>query len=328
VGYYFVSDSVTERSYMKFPLVTILIITWNRKKDVLETVQSVYEQAYPNFEIVVVDNGSNDGTVDAIHHTYPIVRVVPLNRNMGVSVGRNAGIAIAQGEIIFCLDSDASLGCDTLNYLICKFQAEPKIGVINSKIVNAYTKTLDGGPGWVYSSKQKAQEYKEFSSFSFSEGGAAIRKEVFDRVGLFWDFLFFGCEGQEFSLRVLDAGYTILYYPKSIVYHRSSPNARLIAKDRDCNILMNSLSIYFVRYPWWMFILLTPLKVIATFFRGTRRGYLRQVLVTLLGFIRNLPFLWRQRHPIRNETALYYMKLLHEQGPLSWDLFTWLKYKS
>jgi GT2 family glycosyltransferase len=266
--------------------------------------------------------------VDALRQAYPDVKIVPLERNMGVSVGRNAGIAIAQGEIIFCLDSDASPGTHTLNNLVRKFQAEPRVGVINSKIINVYTKTLDGGPGWVYSSKQKAQQYKEFLSFSFSEGGAAIRKEVFDRVGLFWDFLFFGCEGQEFSLRVWDAGYKILYYPEAIVYHRSSPNERLSEKDRDCNMMMNSLCIYFVRYPWWMFLLLAPLKFGAALFRGTRRGYLLQVLGTFLHFTQQLPYLLKHRSPVRNDTARYYLKLLREQGTLSWDLSTWLKHKT
>jgi GT2 family glycosyltransferase len=312
---------------MESPLITILIITWNRKGDILETVQSIYEQAYQNFEIIVVDNGSNDGTVDALSNTYPSVKIIPLDRNMGVSVGRNAGISIAQGEIILCLDSDASPGHETLNNLVRKFHAEPTVGVINSKIVNAYTKTLDG-PGWVYSSKQKAQQYKEFLSFSFSEGGAAIRKEVFDRVGLFWEFLFFGCEGQEFSLRAWDAGYKILYYPEAIIYHRSSPSARTKDTDRDCNILMNSLCIYFVRYPCWMFLWLAPLKLFAVLFRGIRRGYLRQVLGTIRSFVQQLPYLWKHRSPIRNDTAHYYLKLLREQGPLSWDLSSWLKYKT
>jgi GT2 family glycosyltransferase len=312
---------------MEFPLITILIITWNRKEDILETLHSIYEQAYQNFEIIVVDNGSNDGTVDTLSQAYPGVKVVSLDRNMGVSVGRNAGIAIAQGEMILCLDSDASLGRDTLNNMICRFQAEPRVGVINSKIVNAYTKTLDG-PGWVYSSKQKAQQHKEFLSFSFSEGGAAIRREVFDQVGLFWDYLFFGCEGQEFSLRVWDAGYKILYYPDAIIYHRSSPSARVKGKDRDCHILMNSLCIYFVRYPCWLFLILAPLKFLAALFRGIRRGYLRQVLGTFLSFMQQLPYLWKHRSPIRNDTARYYLKLIREQGPLSWDLSTWLKHKT
>ena len=120
----------------------------------------------------------------------------------------------------------------------------------------------------------------------------------------------------------------ILYYPEAIVYHRCSPNARINKKDRDCSNMMNSLCIYFVRYPWWMFFLLAPLKFGAAFFRGARRGYLRQVLRALLDFMRHLPFLWKHRCPIRNDTALFNLKLLHEQGPLSWDLFTWLKHKT
>ncbi len=309
-------------------LVTILIITWNRKKDVLETVHSVYDQAYQNFEIVVVDNGSNDGTADALRQAYPGVKIVRLDRNTGVSVGRNVGIAIAQGEVIFCLDSDASLGRDTLHALMRRLHDEPAIGVINSKIVNAYTNALDGGPGWVYSTRQMTQQDQEFLSFSFSEGGAAIRKEVFDRVGLFWEFLFFGGEGQEFSLRVLDAGYRILYYPEAIVYHRSSPDARCNERDRDCSNFRNTLCIYFVRYPWWMFLFLAPLRLGAVILRGARRGYLLQVLVALFDFIRHLPFLWTQRRPIRTDTAFSYLKLLREQGPLSWNLSAWLQYKT
>ncbi len=92
--------------------------------------------------------------------------------------------------------------------------------------------------------------------------------------------------------------------------------------------MMNSLCIYFVRYPWWMFFLSAPLKLGAVTLRGTRRGYLREVFSAFLGFIRHLPFLWKHRHPIRNDTALSYLKLLHEQGPLSWDLLTWLKHKT
>ena len=218
---------------METPLVSVLIVTWNRKKDVLETVESVYEQTYQNFEIIVVDNGSDDGTIVALRLFRPEVRIVALDRNIGISAGRNAGIRIARGEIIFCLDSDASLHHNALTNLVNRFQADLDIGVINSKIVNAYTRELDGGPGWAYSEEQKANQNVEFLSWSFSEGGAAIRKQVFDQIGLFWELLFFGCEGQEFSLRVWDAGYKVLYYPEFIVYHRASPQQRVAGKDRD-----------------------------------------------------------------------------------------------
>jgi len=313
---------------MDFPLVTVLIVTWNRKEDVLQTIQSVYDQAYTSFEIVVVDNGSTDGTVEELHRLYPAVKVAALDKNLGISAGRNAGIAVARGEIIFCLDSDASPGPDTLMNLVHKFQAEPEVGVINSKIVNAYTNELDGGPGWVYSEKQKAKQDTEFLSWSFSEGGAAIRKEVFERVGLFWEMLFFGCEGQEFGLRVWDDGYRILYCPKSIVYHRASPQARVAHSERDSLFFKNSLYICVARYPWWMLIWYAPAKAAAAMIRGARRGYLRQTLRALLDVLCQLPVLCKERRPIRNETARTYLKLLLLHGPLSWDLVSWIKYKT
>jgi GT2 family glycosyltransferase len=309
------------------PLVSIVIITWNRQEDVLETVQSIYDQAYQNFEIIVVDNGSTDGTVEALRQTRPEVRLVALDRNLGIA-GRNAGIAAARGDIIFCLDSDASLGHDTLTNLVRKFQAEPEVGIINSKIVNAYTKKLDGGPGWAYTEKQKANQDLEFLSWNFSEGGAAIRKEVFDQVGLFWNLLFFGCEGQEFSLRVWDAGYKVLYYPKAIVYHRASPQARVADDERDFLFFRNSLYIYLARYPWWMMIWYVPLKTAVALVRSARRGYLRQILRAWLDVLRQLPALRKQRRPISNRTAYLQLKLQRQHGPLSWDLVSWFRHKA
>jgi len=313
---------------METPLVSVLVVTWNRKKDVLETVQSVYQQEYQNFEIIVVDNGSGDGTIDALRLFRPEVRIVALDRNIGISAGRNAGIQIARGEIIFCLDSDASLDHDALTNLVRRFQADSDIGVINSKIVNAYTKELDGGPGWVYSEEQKTNRSVEFLSWSFSEGGAAIRKQVFDQVGLFWELLFFGCEGQELSLRVWDAGYKVLYYPESVVYHRASPQQRVAGKDRDSLFFKNNLYIYIARYPFWLLFLIAPLKIGAVMIRGVRRGYLLEVLKTLSEVIGSMPLLLKHRKPIQNRTALLYLRLQRQQGPLSWGLASWLKHKA
>jgi GT2 family glycosyltransferase len=208
-----------------------------------------------------------------------------------------------------------------------KFQAEPDIGVINSKIVNAFTRRLDQGPGWSYSEKQKADQDQEFLSWSFSEGGAAIRKQVFDQVGLFWEPLFFGCEGQEFSLRTWDAGFKVLYYPKSIVYHRASPQQRVEEKDRDFLFLRNTLYIYIVRYPLWMLAVLGPLKIGAVMVRSIRRRYLLDVLKVLFEVTKAMPMLLKHRKPICNQTAFFYLKLMRQNGPLSWELSSWIKHK-
>lgn len=317
-----------EGAEMGFPLVTILIITWNRKNDILETIRSIYDLSYQNFEIIVVDNGSTDGTEEAIGQANLQVRLIKLDRNMGTTIGRNAGIIAARGEIIFFLDSDASPAPVTLMNIVHRFQSDPSLGIINSKIVNAYTKEIDHTAGWVYTERNKADQDKEFLSFSFSEGGCAIRREVFDRVGLFWEMLFFGGEGLDYSMRVWDAGYKIIYYPKAIVYHRVSPHMRAAGSQRDCLALKESLYTYLVRYPWWLLIGFASLKIGATLVRAIRQRYVQRMLTALLDVARQLPHLWSQRRPISNRTARYYLKLQREHGPLAWDLVSWLKYKT
>jgi glycosyltransferase involved in cell wall biosynthesis len=309
-------------------LISVLILTWNRKDDTLETIRSIHEQAYRDLEIVVVDNGSTDGTKEAIRQAYPEVKLVVLDQNMGAAIGRNAGIAVAQGDIVFCLDSDASPGHDTMTNLARRFQDDPELGVINSKIVNAYTREIDRTAGWAYTEGNKDDQDQEFLSFSFSAGGCAIRKKVFDRVGLFWEWMFFGGEELDYSMRVWDAGYKILYYPTAIVYHRVSPHRRIAGAERDCRSLRETLCVYLVRYPWWMIAIFAPLKVGATSVRAARRGYLGQVLGVVLEVVQQLPELWKERHPISNQTVRYYFQLQREHGPLAWDLASWLRYKT
>jgi GT2 family glycosyltransferase len=311
---------------MNLSLVTILIICWNRKEDTLETIRTIYEQAYRNFEIVLVDNGSKDGTAEAVAKTYPEVKLVLLDRNTGVSYARNAGIKIAQGEIVVCLDSDASPADDTLANIVRKFQLEPAIGIINSKIVDASTKKI-GTSGWVYSEKDKIDQDTEFLSYSFSEGGCAIRKEVFNKVGLFWERLFFGYEGLEFSLRVLDAGYHILYYPESLVFHRATGHSRIAGGEREKALFTSFLLVYAVRSPWWLITIFVPLKAGITFLRAARGGYFPQIIRAWMDFLLQFPSVMKERKPIRNETAFNYLQLQKQHGSLRWGLITWLKYK-
>ena len=313
---------------MENPLISVVVVTWNRKEDVLETVQSIRTQAYQNVEIIVADNGSSDGTAEALAKIYPEVRLVRLAENLGASAGRNAGIGAAQGDIIFFLDSDASLGRDTLNKIVCKLQAEMDLGVIACKVVNAYTKQLDRSAGWFFSERDKADQDSEFPSYSFCSAGSAIRKKVIDEVGSFWDLLFIYREEDELSLRILDAGYKITYWPEAIVYHRVSPQKRASSCHRVCADLQNSLYIYLVRYPWWMLVRFVPFRIGVTLVRAARRGCLRQYLQTLQAVIRQVPNLWQQRRPISNETAHYYIKLQREHGPLRWDLVSWLKHRA
>lgn len=312
----------------RMPLVSVVIVTWNRRRDILETIKSVFDQSYSNFEIIVVDNASTDDTVTAVCQCYPSVKVIALPCNTGASGGRNPGIAAARGETIFILDSDASLARDTLRTVVSNFQAEPQVGAIACKVVNAQTKELDRHAGWFFSEKDKVDQDKEFLSYRFSECGAAIRKQVFDEVGPFWELLFFGREGEEYGLRIWAAGYKILFCPTALIYHRVSPSQSFSRPEKEYFDLRNSLYIGIVHYPWWMLVGFVPLRIAVSSVRSIRRRYLRQTIPALADVIQHLPFLWKQRKPISDDVARLYLRLHRQHGSLRWDLVSWFKYKT
>ncbi len=311
---------------MSLPLVSFVIVTWNRKDDIIETLRSIQAQHYQNYEIVVVDNDSTDGTVEALAELHPEVKAIALNWNSGPTTGRNIGVDNATGEIIFFIDSDASIGQDTVVKTVEKFESMPELGGIACKVVNAYTNDIDDIAGWVFSQNVRDRHNSEFFSYSFSECGCAFRKKAFNDAGQFWDQLFFGREGEELSIRIWDSGYKILYFPESIVYHRVSPSKRIDGGEREYFNLRNCLYIYFVRYPWWMLVRVLPLKVGISFIRGVRHKELGEVLRAVRDFTKKIPYLWTQRAPIAPSTAEVYMALQKDHGPLSWNLSSWVRH--
>jgi GT2 family glycosyltransferase len=309
------------------PLISVVIVTWNRRDDVLTTVRALRAQAYENYQIVVVDNGSTDGTVQALQRDEPGVDVIPLPDNVGAAAGRNPGIDAAKGPIVFFLDSDADPAPDTLSTIAAKLTARPDVAGIACKVLNAETRAFDKTAGWIFSEKDKVDADREFSSFSFPGCGSAFRTDVLREVGGFWSALFFGREEEELSLRILDKGHEILYCPTAVVYHRVSPHVRVAGGRREYFDCRNALYTYLARYPWWMVGLFAPIRVAVATLRGLRRGHLGQVLRAVVDVARNLPSVLAQRHPISNRTARRYLKLQREHGPLRWDLVTWFRHK-
>ena len=310
------------------PLVSVVIATWNRKQDVLETIRAVYGQEYPHFEIIVADNASADGTVDEIRASFPDVKLVCLPQNRGASGGRNAGIELARGKYILCLDSDASPERGTLRAIVRCFEGDASIGVVNSKVLNAATHDFDPTAGWAYSEKQKSKSGEMFFSHTFSETGCAFRREALRKAGMFWERLFFGREGEELALRILDAGYRILYCPAAVILHRASPQKRIASTERLYHDFHNALRIGVVRYPWWLLVWMLPLKIGAELVKGLRRRDAAWVFKALGDALRELPSLLHERKPIRSQTALEYLHFQRELGSLSWDLTSWLKHKA
>ena len=314
----------------KTPLLSVIIVTWNRKEDVLETLAEVYKQNYPKLEVLVIDNASSDDTVVAIEKHFPQVKLLVQKTNLGATGGRNKGIEAAKGDILFFLDSDSSLGEHTLQVVADKFLSDPSIGALACKVLNAYTGTF-AGAGWIYSELDKVDQDKEFLSFSVPEAGVPFRKDALDLAGPFWDFLFFGREGEELCLRLWDKGIKIMYYPEAVIHHREvlakGKQSRIKGGKREYYDFRNSLYIYLTRYPTWLIWRFLPLRVVVVFVRSFKRRNLAHFFKALWDVTRQLPKLQTLRQPIRQDTAQFYVELMKQHGPLRWNLQTWLRHK-
>ena len=312
---------------MNQPLISIVIVTWNRRDDLLETIQTIYAQPYRLFEIVVADNGSTDGTVEAVQSRFPAVQWVLLGRNLGVSGGRNAGVKAASGSIIFFLDSDASLPPETLGEVAKVFGARPEVGVIACRVLNANTGQIDPVGGKIFAERDEHIHERTFLSYAFSECGCAFRTTVFNEVGGFWDALRFGREGEEMALRVWNAGHQVLYYPPAYVLHRVSPSKRIDGAERSAADLRSALTVYIARYPLPMLLSVLPMKIAASLFKALRRKQLGAITKAVFDVALQTPALLHQRTPMRPDGARRYFQLQREHGPLSWNMQSWLKHK-
>jgi GT2 family glycosyltransferase len=214
-----------------------VIPTYNRKKDVLECLRSLQKLRYSNYEIIVIDNGSTDGTDYAIKRFFPEVKLVKSKRNLGVTGGRNLGVKHSSGEYIFFLDHDTTVGRNALNELMTVMQSDSNIGIAGP-IIYYYN---DPKRIWALGTSINMLSAR----VSFNEGGKInkrqfakaievqvlptaflVKREVTDKVGLFDDVFFAVYEDTDFCFRVKEAGYKVLCVPTAIVWHKVPLNGR------------------------------------------------------------------------------------------------------
>ncbi len=219
-------------------LVVIIILNVNKKDEVLECLESVYQLDYPNYEVVVVDNGSTDGSIDAISNTFPHAHLIRHAYNAGVAGGRNLGVNYANRnfsyDYLYFLDNDTRVDKESLSQLTRMIGKDGQIGIGTPKSyrtsqpgiiasagginVNLYTGSMrDIGAGEVDRAQyERPKLVNSCAGFAF-----LVKKEVLLRVGSFDnDFNPYGWEDVDFCLRARKSGFKILYVPKALVFHK------------------------------------------------------------------------------------------------------------
>jgi GT2 family glycosyltransferase len=192
----------------KKPLVSVLIVTWNRRTALEQAILSVLQQDYPSLEIIVVDNASSDGTADMVRTDFPEVRLLSADKNLGCPSGRNLGIAHCNGDYAYLLDDDGILERNAISLAVGRAESNPSLGVVLSARIEANESDLRTLPG----------QHPVYQA-SFIGCCALIRTAALRQIGLFPDDFFRQAEEEDLAIRMLDAGWYCFLEPRSVMHH-------------------------------------------------------------------------------------------------------------
>jgi GT2 family glycosyltransferase len=212
---------------------SIIIPHWNGKQHLEVCLSALRAQTYPDIEIIIADNASEDGSQDYIRENFPECIIEQLPENRGFTGACNAGMRIATGEYICLLNNDTEVDHQWVSELIAAFKKYPDVGFLASRMMlfdrrDHFHTTgdfyrVDGMPGnrgvW---EKDTGQYDKPEYMFSACGGSSVYRRNMLEEVGLLDDDFFFSCEDLDLAWRAQMMGYQCLYVPTAIVYHKLS----------------------------------------------------------------------------------------------------------
>lgn len=211
--------------------ITVIIPNYNGITHLKKCLKSLEEQDI-KFRVVVVDNGSNDGSVEYVKNNYPEYDLISNHENLGFSRAVNQGIKSAISDYIFLLNNDVILEKNCLKNLLMYIEASDKFFVVGSKMLQSNDMNLIDDVGDEYTllgftkkvgnGKSSDRYTHKREIFSACAGAALYRRKVFEEIGYFDENFFAYMEDVDISYRARIYGYKCMYCPKAVVYHLGS----------------------------------------------------------------------------------------------------------
>jgi len=191
------------------PLVTVNILSWNRKDDLHEALMELKKTTYPNIELIVVDNASEDGSPEMVEREFPYVKLIKMPKNIGIA-GWNIGFEKANGKYIVVLDDDSYPAPDAIELMVEEFEkADKDVGIIAFQVKSPVD------------NRCLTSDWPE-QMITFWGCGAGIKKDLINRIGGYEPKFFLYMNEKEFSIRALKNGFKTIYCKDIIAYHKSS----------------------------------------------------------------------------------------------------------
>lgn len=299
---------------------SVVIPSWNGQKFLRTCLNSLKRQTLKNFEVIIVDNGSTDNSLEYLRRYFPDYRVIALDKNYGFARAVNEGIKASKSDKIILLNNDTESDPKYLEYLVKASLKHPQVGFIAAKMINFYDRSrIDSAGdaldvvGHSYNiglgQKDDGSFDEEGECFMATGGGSLFRKKMFNKVGLFDEDFFTYMEDVDLCLRAQLRGFKGWYEPRAICYHiRKGTSSRIISKTEYWhfrNLMQNIIKNYpkglLLHQFNWLRILLVNLNTVKYM---AFKGYLKQALLAELWILTNLPMLLGKRRAIQSSKAV------------------------
>jgi GT2 family glycosyltransferase len=296
--------------------VSVVIPTWNGRALLDVALASLERQTLAADEVIVVDNGSSDGTVEHVRSRWPSVTLVALPTNTGFAAAANRGIDRASGEVVALINNDIELHPDFLRELVGALEVDPGVASAAAKMLRFDDRAVIDAAGdtlrWSGIALQRGQgeaDHGQYDApgrvFSACAGAAAYRRSAFEEVGSFDEAFFAYLEDVDWGFRAQLAGWGCAYVPGAVAYHVGSASPRragrpdpffyglprrnnvwMVLKSFPAGALLRYAPLVLVQHAWLLYV-------------AVRDGMARAHLSALGAAARGLPRVLRQRRAIQ-----------------------------
>ena len=274
------------------PTASVILAAWNRKTEVILTLAELCK-LQKDVEIIVVDNGSSDGTSEAVKEQFPRARLIPLASNIGMPA-YNIGAGYARAPILVMVDDDSTVSENVVEVSKEWFDKSPEVGVIAFEVVVPSTSEVV--------TRDLRGEIVEFWGCGF-----AIRRDVWRELDGFDNDFFLYVNEHDLAIRAWDRGYRVIMEPRIRTFHRISSANRISGRFIEYSI-MNNVQLVLKDIPrkYWLRCLIPMLitwavRAILTRQFGSLLSGCSRTLVNLRHFL-------MKYEPVRDEVAKIYIE--------------------